>query len=374
MGPPLLLDKSGIQSLLKKLLPMLSRYYLLVVPPILVLEILGDLLKKRQGGRGWVRILAEKVGTTRPFINVDHRELRVESLLGKPITMDGRPVVASEGFDTTQGKSALITETKEHLQLLRWRFEEPSALEEQSAREWKQAVSSVDLEKAKAQFKSSNPDLPRVKSFTELRSAVDIMLQFGDQMVFLEMCLEDAHLDEDSRNEIRARWAQIKSPALWSFAPYAFFCFRIRMLFHVGLINNLVTTRSSNIADLVYLYYTPFCNVFSSNDRLHEDLAPLVLRPDQYFIRTTSLRSDFEAIDFFREQLSNDQKRMWHDRFGDWPPRNSGSFTYRMWTRKMTLPKGLRRGNALKKMSPEAKKKMDEHVREVMQQFKEIQE
>jgi predicted transcriptional regulator len=65
--------------------------------------------------------------------------------------------------------------------------------------------------------------------------------------------------------------------------------------------------------------------------------------------------------------------RMWFDRFGNWPPRNTGSFTYRMWTSKMIVP-GMRRGNPVKKMSPEFKKKMNEQVRKVMQQFKEIQE
>jgi len=44
-----------------------------------------------------------------------------------------------------------------------------------------------------------------------------------------------------------------------------------------------------------------------------------------------------------------------------------------MWTSKMIVP-GMRRGNPVKKMSPEFKKKMNEQVRKVMQQFKEIQE
>jgi hypothetical protein len=283
-------------------------------------------------------------------------------------------VVASEEFDTSLGKSALLTKTKEDSQLWRWRFEKPSAPDEQSAKEWRQAVSSVDLEKAKAQLKSSNPEMPRVKSLPELGPVVDIMLRLGDQRILLEMCLEDAHLDDGSREEIRTRWERAQAPTLWSFAPYAFFCFRIRMLFHVGLVNDLVTTKSSNTADLVYLYYAPFCKVFSSNDTLHEDLAPMVLRPDQFFVQTRSLRSDLDAIDNFWKQLSLQQQRMWFDRFGHWPPRNTASFTYRTWSRTMALPAGLRRGNALKNMLPEARKKMDEHVREVMQQFTEIQE
>ena len=54
-------------------------------------------------------------------------------------------------------------------------------------------------------------------------------------------------------------WDEQKAANLWTFAPYAFFCFRIRMLFHIGLVNGLITTRASNTADLLYLYYVPFC-------------------------------------------------------------------------------------------------------------------
>ena len=100
------------------------------------------------------------------------------------------------------------------------------------------------------------------------------------------------------------------------FRSLCFFCFRIRRLFHVGLVNDLVSTRKSNTADLVYLYYAPFCNVFSSNDRLHENLAPLILRPDQYFVRRDALRSDLVAIEWFWDRLSIDEKRVWFDRFG----------------------------------------------------------
>lgn len=373
MGPPILLDKSGIQSLPQKLLFSLSRYYLLVIPPILVAEILGDLLKTRQGGVEWMRMLSDKIGTSNPFVNMDHRELRLKSLLGKEVVMDGRPVVEAQEFETSFGKSAIISDTKEHSQLLRWRFEKPSALDEQSAQEWRQTIAAIDLEKLKAHLKSSSPELPRVKSISELGAVIDALLEIGDQKILLEMCFEDAHIDEDLRKKIRERWDQAKARKLSSFAPYAFFCFRIRMLFHVGLVSDLISTKSSNTADLVYFYYAPFCNIFSSNDKLHELLAPLVLRRDQYFIRTALLRSDFEAIEYFWEHLSTEQKRMWFDRFGNWPPRNTGSFTYEMWTRKMIMP-GVSRRNILKNVSSDSKNKMNDHVRKVMQQFKEVQE
>jgi hypothetical protein len=194
MGPPILLDKSGIQFLPRKLLPALSKYYLLVVPPILVQEILGDLPKTHQGGCEWMRILSEKIQSGFFCMNMDHRDLRATSLLGKQITMDGRPVVEAQEFDTTLGKGVLVTETKEHWQLRRWQFEKLTPFDEQSAKEWKEFISTVDLEKTKAHLKLTNSEMPKVKSFAELGATVDTLLGFGNQQILLEMRLKECHL------------------------------------------------------------------------------------------------------------------------------------------------------------------------------------
>jgi hypothetical protein len=98
------------------------------------------------------------------------------------------------------------------------------------------------------------------------------------------------------------------------------------------------------------------------------------MRSDQRFIRTSDLRRDFEAIAFFWESLPPEKQAMWRNRFGGWPPRNLLSFTYRIWRETMRLPGGLRPGNVLCRMSPEAKAKLDEKAREVMAAFREIQE
>src|SRR5688572_16247652 len=55
MGPCLLMDKSAVQALPKRLLSVLSRHYHLNIPPILITEILGDLIKKGpHGGPTWM--------------------------------------------------------------------------------------------------------------------------------------------------------------------------------------------------------------------------------------------------------------------------------------------------------------------------------
>src|SRR6185312_11944546 len=51
-----------------------------------------------------------------------------------------------------------------------------------------------------------------------------------------------------------------------------------------ALAANLISAdRPSNRVDIGYLFYLPFCDVFTSSDRLHEKCAPLFLREDQDF-------------------------------------------------------------------------------------------
>ena len=46
MGPPLMLDKSSLQTLSHDEMDILRRYFSLVVPPVILVEILGDLKKE----------------------------------------------------------------------------------------------------------------------------------------------------------------------------------------------------------------------------------------------------------------------------------------------------------------------------------------
>jgi len=327
----------------KRLLGALYRHYLLVVPPVLVAEIGADLTKKRDGGPGQLKTLSEKLGRSQAMINMDHRDLRIKSLRGKPVVMERRPIIETETFTTSAGEASIVVETAENEQLLRWRLQQFTESDSKAAAEWREVLASVNLEKTRENLKRSNPDLPPVKSLNELGRFVDILLASGDQNLLLQMCLEDAQLDGTIKSEIMERWDKVKPAKLSNFAPYAFFCFRIRMLFHFGLINNLVTTKASNTADILYLYYVPFCKVFCSNDNIHVDLQRFVLRADQRFIRFGELRNDLDAISFFWDSLTQNERHLWLGVYGDWPPKNIRSFTFQRWNETMATPARMRR-------------------------------
>jgi hypothetical protein len=73
--------------------------------------------------------------------------------------------------------------------------------------------------------------------------------------------------------------------------------FTVEMFFHLAIASDLIgTDRASNRVDIAYLYYLPFCMVFTSGDKIHARTAPLFMRPDQVFVRAPDLKADLAAL------------------------------------------------------------------------------
>jgi hypothetical protein len=83
MGPILLCDKSTLQALARAELNVLRRYYFLSIPPVLLVEILGDLKKQADAGmnREEVQQLSNKLVPACSAVNVDFRHLIQSELL-----------------------------------------------------------------------------------------------------------------------------------------------------------------------------------------------------------------------------------------------------------------------------------------------------
>ena len=83
---------------------------------------------------------------------------------------------------------------------------------------------------------------------------------------------------------------------LVNFAPYAFHCTRTFLLLLAGTQHRLFTDRSSNRIDIEYLFYAPFCEVFVSRDRLHRQLAPMVLKSGQRFVWSDDFKAELARL------------------------------------------------------------------------------
>jgi hypothetical protein len=48
--------------------------------------------------------------------------------------------------------------------------------------------------------------------------------------------------------------------------------------------------------DIAYLYYLPFCTLFTSSDKLHRQCAPLFMRSNQEFVWGLDLKADLRTL------------------------------------------------------------------------------
>jgi hypothetical protein len=81
--------------------------------------------------------------------------------------------------------------------------------------------------------------------------------------------------------------------------------------------------------DVEYLHYTPFAFVFCSGDKLHRQLAPLILRNDQSFVDGQEMREALNAIAVARKTAAESELRensliwkLWQKHWGK-PPRRA---------------------------------------------------
>lgn len=100
------------------------------------------------------------------------------------------------------------------------------------------------------------------------------------------------------RGPIFLRWLDSGAPPIAVFAPYAAYVATVQLFFQLAVSLDLISgDRPSNAADIAYLYYLPFCMVFTSGDKLHAKTVPLFLRSNQVFQPGMELKADLQRLD-----------------------------------------------------------------------------
>ncbi|HTV48027.1 MAG TPA: hypothetical protein VMG59_06245 [Phycisphaerae bacterium] len=304
MGPTIILDKCVIQSLSQLAIYELNRYFCTNITPVLLMEILADLSLHTENphrSAESVQIIAHKVCPANAFPNIHYKTLCVNNLFGFPVEMTRHPVVGGVQQVTSDDGNIgdYLGITPENEVIMRWQqgfFIESDVI---FAKNWRDRIEGINLEE-KNKFISKMWDR-KFKSLVELKQVIDAaMSDHNLQLFFLNWFMDVLCLEPVYRQLIQNRWDHGEHKSFLTFAPYALHCARIHVLFHVGIANHLLSTRSSNLLDIEYLCYTPFCNIFSSSDKFLKQLAPLVLETDQSFVDGNDLRLELEQIGALR--------------------------------------------------------------------------
>ena len=304
MGPTILLDKSTFQALSSAEMHKMSKYFNWNRVDIILLEIIGDLFKQTRtvSSRNEVSILADKVTIIDSYQNINYIELLKRDLSGYSVTMDGRPIVepSTVGKLDNDQTGALIDDTQFCGMIHRWQQNVFTKKDIDRANMWRDIKTDC---KATANnylplLTANHIILPKCTNINDMMIEVDRLLRNPNvQFTFLDMLLSYQDVDSRSRHLIIKRVKQ-HPYSLPKAAPYAFYCLRVFALFLGSYKHDLLTKKKSDDQiDLEYLFYLPFCKVFSSNDKFHITLAPQLITNNQEFVIGSDLKKGIINVD-----------------------------------------------------------------------------
>lgn len=346
MKPFLLMDKSSVQGISFANFELIDNYYSHLISPILLRELISDLAKedKKKSDEELKKIVSQLSARTNSplsFYLPDAYKMACNNLLGVFIPMDGRlPLEHGIPLDIAEwGKGVFFDEPPEVQILRRWAKGIFTAEDLQKAQEIRDTDSNVDIE---ALCRGASSDLADLPKFTSLEEMVDWVnkTHFSPEDPAQLVLNATYHLlPPDQAEKALLLWKQLGSPELKEFAPYALHFYKVDMIQFLSVFCGFIKRGKSSKShlDAQYLYYLPFCYVFTSGDNDLLSLVPFFKRSNQELIPKDELQKDLKEMSCYFSGLSEEEKRA-YQKFGSYPPDLPNSPTRRVWEKFMRRP------------------------------------
>jgi hypothetical protein len=338
-GPALIYDKSTIQALNPREVFCLDCHYSINIVPVFFAEVLADLHKPTEKGRtpaDVVGSIAAKISGFSAMPNVHHLTLCIGDLLGHEVEVCGVPVIGGGKIvHSADGKTGtFFDDPPEIAAMRRWRDGDFLGVERNFAKEWREALERQDFQGIAAAIRP--PGKSPLRSLADVRVAAD-MFAMGNGKKFrtLKLALTMLSIPPNFHPQIISRWKALGGPRLNVFAPYADYVFRVDLFFYLGMASGqIASTRPSHRVDLAYLYYLPFCTIFSSFDKFHAAIVPHFLNDErQVFIPGAELKADLSALAEHYDALPPEERAKGAMTYAAYPPRSGNFLTSRLFDR-----------------------------------------
>ena len=336
-GPILIYDKSAMQRLSADEAKWLTHFFRSNITPVYLLEVMGDLAKSAKRGtpESMVAALAAKTSSLGSLPNVLHTELLDQEILGNPVEMRGVPVVGGAQMVTTSTgkKGVFFDESPEEKTLRRWQDSAFHEKEHAHANAYRQNAKSIDLQAFIRASKAVRPKGEKLaSSLCELLEVVDLFLdEPSTQYRTLSTALEMFDQPESSKRHVKKHWAAYGRPPVRHFLPYTHHCMRVFTLFGHGVGLGLISQRPTNVIDLQYLFYLPFCMVFTSADNLHHDLAPLFITDKQRYVKSDDMQAALRELVAYYADHESELRATGMMGFGRYPPLDHDTVIHRIY-------------------------------------------
>jgi hypothetical protein len=181
----------------------------------------------------------------------------------------------------------------------------PNNIEREFAEGWRSALANMEFSHVYPILRGLGAGTIKPRDFADARARAEHMVRGdGRRYKTIEAAFKLFSISPQAQAGILKRWKEAGRPALEDFAPYAAYNLKVDLFFYLCLQAGLISSqRRSNRVDIAYLYYLPFCMIFTSGDRLHETVTPFFLREDQAFLWAPKLKGDLGRLNVHYEKF-----------------------------------------------------------------------
>jgi hypothetical protein len=366
-GPFLIFDKSSLESLNLDEAVMLDNFYMSNITPLFFVECLADLekaIRSNSTPEQLVGSLATRTPESQSYANVHHATILRGELAGKfdLKAVHGRVMLAGGRHVQLGDKKGVIFEHSPEAEAIsRWGKREFLELERNIAKQWRRALTSIDLNTIAQGVMGSLGPWRKPRSLQDARNMADTIIDNMEPEWLIRFGLNLLGAPETVEYVV-TEWIQKGRPPLRDHLPYFVFMLTINIFFCLALPNHLLSkVKPSHKIDLAYLYYLPFCSVFTSKDNFHADIVPLFLLPEQTFVNGAELKEDLKRLVAHYEALPEDVLKTGLIHFAAYPPDDAEFLITRLWDKYLPgwraardIPKPVR--------DPEEEKRIVEEI------------
>ena len=322
MPPTLIFDKSVLQFLSYNECLVLSDRYFFVTTPVLLMEIVNDRFKYKADNKQsditaslFSKLKAHRHGGA--FSTHSHLELLYTELsTGRKVPMEGKAVRPDIQIISTpgSGKGLYLNLSNESKIFDRWKHSGLNDFEQEISQRCIDSLNFQEGDWEKHKEIHEFPKFPRIRgeyletAMPELKTVTTNFCEREDldgKFENLRLILNSTLSDEDVRTNIIERWLNKDMPHLKCFSPYSYYCLQVFVAFYIAIENKMKISKSksrqrrkkgknridfSNLMDVLYLLYLPFCQTFTSNDDFLCEFAKIFILPEQNFISGDELK------------------------------------------------------------------------------------
>jgi hypothetical protein len=336
-GPSLIFDKSSLESLSLDEAVLMDNFYLSNITPLFYVECLADLEKQIRSNstpEQLVGSLADRTPEAHGMPNVHHltilhgelsRQFDLSKVHGRVAVAGGEPVQLGDK------KGFVFRRTPEAEAFERWANREFLEVERNLAKQWRRALTAVDLNAMSRSVLSELGHWRKPKDLKDAKHLADTIIDNVDPEWLLRFGLDLLGVPE-ATDWVSQDWITRRRPPLREHLPYFIFMLTINIFFCLVLPTQLLrNVKPSHQIDLAYLYYLPFCSIFTSKDNFHIQIAPLFLGDNQQFINGIEFKEDLKRLNELYSALPEDVRKTGLINFAAFPPEDACYIVTRMW-------------------------------------------